>query len=89
LAQRNLLEENSTEARGPRTRASAPLYDTLQSPPVVEQGRVTILLRPDLPKVGRICKPNCKPTMRHRTVSGITGRHRDGEIGELEHTLSH
>jgi hypothetical protein len=36
-----------------------------------------------------ICKPNCKPTTRHRTVSGITGRHRHGKIGKLERTFSY
>ena len=36
-----------------------------------------------------ICKPNCKPTTRHRTVSKITSRHRHGKIGELERTLSY
>jgi hypothetical protein len=35
------------------------------------------------------CKPNCKPTTRHRTVSGITRRHRQRKIGEPEHTLSY
>jgi len=37
----------------------------------------------------RVCKPNCKPTTRHRTVSGIIGRHRHGKIGELDRTLSY
>jgi hypothetical protein len=37
----------------------------------------------------RVCKPNCKPTTRHRTVSEITSRHRHGKIGELERTLSY
>jgi hypothetical protein len=35
------------------------------------------------------CKRNCKRTTRHRTVSGITGRHRHGKIGELERTVSY
>jgi hypothetical protein len=29
----------------------------------------------------------CKPTRRHRRVSGIIGRHRHGKIGEPERTL--
>src|SRR5882724_6157163 len=37
----------------------------------------------------RVCKPNCKPTTRHRTVSGIIGRHRHGKIYEPERTLSY
>jgi hypothetical protein len=37
---------------------------------------------------GRVCEPNCKPTARQSTVSGIY-QHRRARNGELEHTVNH
>ena len=37
----------------------------------------------------QICKPNCKPTTRHRAVLGITSQDCKRKNGEQEHTLSY
>jgi hypothetical protein len=39
--------------------------------------------------VKRICKPNCKPTARHRTVSGTTSQHHKRKNGEQERRVRH
>ena len=36
-----------------------------------------------------VCKPNCKPTTRHRPVSGNTSQHRWLRNAKQKHTLSY
>ena len=38
---------------------------------------------------GEVCKPNCKPTTRHRPVSGNTSQHRWPRNAKRKHTLSY
>ena len=37
----------------------------------------------------QICKPNCKPTTRHRPVSGNTSEHRWLRNAKRKHTFSY